>query len=35
MYTLYIYLFQNFTQEDEIDFFMPFVKLFASFKQAL
>lgn len=35
MYTLYIYLFQNFSEEDEIDFFTPFVKLFSSFRQAL
>ena len=35
MYTLYIYLFQNFSEEDDIDFFTPFVKIFSSFRQAL
>jgi|JI6StandDraft_1071083.scaffolds.fasta_scaffold08071_8 hypothetical protein len=34
MYTLYIYLFQNFSEEDEIDFFTPFVKIFSSFRQS-
>lgn len=33
MYSLYIYLFQNFSQ-DELDFLTPFVKLFSSFRQS-